>query len=397
MYTLNKSLLSPELPTHIKQWDFVDDHKGQFTKFYCRLAMAKTNKQANSKMILVIPGDCSSWDPSRGKQGLVEPRPPAKSGLQSSPAIKNAVKLVHAHSPLMLTVLSSRQWIKPHFCPRPSQWVKSTFTLPVSQNPAFALPMSHTPLLPCQQVKPHFCPAKELSPTFAINESSCAFALPMSQIPTTTASVVNQWTEDQNWPETGCPACRWHTYNPVRDTCGPGLCQCCLLSLPLQCHLVATGLLAWMKDQIHYLPMGAGGDQITAKLYMWKHYIKNKTTTENVHCTGLARLYQSLPFSSASLMRKSAALSLTEPPPLQNSALARISQPESVIKGLQLVQLFQTSAGMGLVLLKDMEFPGNMITAVNHIFQMHTCFFAHLTEPDQRCSKRSNRKTLVHK
>ena len=35
-----------------------------------------------------------------------------------------------------------------------------------------------------------------------------------------------------------------------------------------------------------------------------------------------------IPFLIASLMRNKAALSFTDPPPLQNSALARISQPE---------------------------------------------------------------------
>ena len=35
-----------------------------------------------------------------------------------------------------------------------------------------------------------------------------------------------------------------------------------------------------------------------------------------------------IPFLIASLIRKRAALSFTDPPPLQNSALARISQPE---------------------------------------------------------------------
>ena len=38
--------------------------------------------------------------------------------------------------------------------------------------------------------------------------------------------------------------------------------------------------------------------------------------------------HNGLPFLMASFMRNNAALSFTEPPPLQNSALARISQPK---------------------------------------------------------------------
>lgn len=58
-----------------------------------------------------------------------------------------------------------------------------------------------------------------------------------------------------------------------------------------------------------------------------RSYLTYITTTQYIHVCRYT-----VPFSSASFIRKSAALSFTEPPQLRNSALTKISQSEYIDK-----------------------------------------------------------------
>lgn len=58
-----------------------------------------------------------------------------------------------------------------------------------------------------------------------------------------------------------------------------------------------------------------------------RSYLTYTTNTQYLH-----ECRYTIPFSSASFIRKSAALSFTEPPQLRNSALTKISQPECIDK-----------------------------------------------------------------